>query len=235
MVHEEICLWYCFCTCTVLDVTGTRVILHLWRYVRKWKSVHDYCIGVGSGPSLAWTREVNQNGSSHHVKQTHLNENLSLRSRSASYVCRSMVRESCWGSQDAKEWASGNALHVKTLHELVVTVSALSSACQEPSSLQTKFVLLPDPFQTGSGVDEQYKACLPAMLFSDREHWLWRRRRKHRSSRLCYTANTRPSFTKKRRFQNDLCSAPGEVLFLCQLRIRSLCCVKVIAVLEIDI
>lgn len=33
MVHEQIFLWYCFCTCTALDVTGAWVILHLWRYM----------------------------------------------------------------------------------------------------------------------------------------------------------------------------------------------------------
>lgn len=132
------------------------VILHLWKYVRKWKSMHDYYIKrVGSGPSLVWIRELNQNGSSRHVKKTHLNESLSLQSRNASCVWRSMLREGCWGSQGAKEWASGNALHVKTLHESVINVAALSSTCQEPSSLKTMLVLLPGWFHTGGGIDEQ--------------------------------------------------------------------------------
>ena len=92
---------------------------------------------VGCGPSLVWIRELNQNGSSCRVKNPHLNENLSLRSRNASYVWRSMLRERCWGSQGAKEWASGNALHMKALHELVINAAVFSFTCQEPSSLQS--------------------------------------------------------------------------------------------------
>lgn len=69
LVHEQICLQYCFCNRTALDGHwGSSGLASVKRGEKI--SVHECYIRqrVGSGPSLVWIREVNQNGSSSCVK-----------------------------------------------------------------------------------------------------------------------------------------------------------------------